>query len=122
MKKTMIFAAMMTFGLLAHAETVTVSVKTATAVLPAGDYTISTVPGSTSVLMVETAGKKTFKFGRLVKAVDSGKVTLELTGTAPKAPVVTAGLIKCHGRSDQVRTNGTRWWPDSPGHWRVLCF
>jgi hypothetical protein len=92
MKKTMIFAALTVFGMMAHAESVKVKVTGSTSPLPAGEYTVSTVPGSTAVLLVESAGKKMFAFGRLVRGVD-GKTTVELSGLKPK-PTLLAGLTK----------------------------
>ena len=90
MKKTMIFAAMMIFGVSAYADSVKVKVTTASAPLPLGEYTISTVPGSESVLVAETSGKKVFVFGRLVHSID-GRTKVELTGK-PAGPLMTASI------------------------------
>lgn len=90
MKKTMIFAALMMFGVSAYADSVKVKVTGGSSPLPLGDYTISTVPGSESVLVAEAAGKKRFVFGRLVRSID-GKTKVELTGK-PAAPLMTASI------------------------------
>ena len=84
MKKTLVFAALLTASLTAHAETLSVHLPydfaTTGTLLPAGDYSITPVAGSTGLLLVRGSGLHAFVFGRVVAGSQlSPKATVELS-------------------------------------------
>ncbi len=72
MKTTFVFAALMLSALAAHAESLTLNIPFAFAVpgktLPAGEYSIKTLPGSAGVLSIQGAGSDAIVFGRIIPA------------------------------------------------------
>jgi hypothetical protein len=88
MKKTLVCATLLASSFIARAEPLHVHFSAAfpatTSYLPAGDYTVSPVTSSSSVLLIEGQGLQAFIFGRIVKAVASEKTTVELEKGKPE--------------------------------------
>ncbi|HEY4359343.1 MAG TPA: hypothetical protein VGN17_00140 [Bryobacteraceae bacterium] len=87
MKKTLAFAALLASSFVARAESIHVHFATAfpatSAYLPAGDYTVSPVSSSASVLLIEGQGLHAFVFGRIVKETPYEKTSVELEKGKP---------------------------------------
>jgi hypothetical protein len=87
MKKTLMFATLLASSFAARAESLHVHFPVAFpatgAYLPVGDYTISPVTSSSSVLLIKGEGVHAFVFGRIVRDSSSEKTTVELEKGAP---------------------------------------
>ena len=82
MKKTIMCATLLASSFVANAESLHIHLSAgfpATGTyLPAGDYSISTVTGSPSMLLIEGEGLRAFVSGRIVRTGLFDKTTLEL--------------------------------------------
>jgi hypothetical protein len=95
MKKTLVFATLLASSFVARAESMRVHLQAgfpATgAYLPAGDYSISPVTGSSSVLFIEGENLHAFVFGRIVRVGPAQKTTVELEKGKSERP--GAGIL-----------------------------
>lgn len=82
MKKSLILAALLASGLMAHAETLRVRVpvahSTTGTMLPAGEYTATRVNGSSSIFLFEGNGVKSFVYGHVEPGYGLQPATFEL--------------------------------------------
>jgi hypothetical protein len=85
MKKTLVFAMLLTASLAAHAESMHVHLyrdfATTGTLLPAGDYTVSPATGNSGVMLMKGSTVTAFVFGRLVTSAPPSKqkISLELS-------------------------------------------
>ncbi len=103
MKKTLVFALLLTSALAAHAETLRVHLAkdfaTTGTLLPAGDYTVSPATGTSGVMLMKGSEVTAFVFGRVVTSVPPAKqkIVLELSKDKSfdlKAAPITLSLTK----------------------------
>jgi hypothetical protein len=82
MKKTLVCATLLASSFVARAESVRVHLPAGfpakSIFLPAGDYSISPVTSSSSILLIEGEGVHAFVFGRIVRTGLAEKTTVEL--------------------------------------------
>jgi hypothetical protein len=94
MKKTLVCATLLAFSFVARAGSLHVHLPagftTTGTFLPAGDYSISPVTSSSTVLLIEGQGLHAFVFGRIVRTSGSEKTSVELDGSKPKG----TGVLK----------------------------
>jgi hypothetical protein len=104
MKKTLMCATLLASSFVAHAESLrmhlSVGFPAAGTYLPAGDYTIATVTGSPSVLLIEGEGLRAFISGRIVRTSLFDKMTVELDRGLEKGKSAgsRAGVLKLHSQ------------------------
>lgn len=76
---------------MAHAESFPVRVNTplsaAGMTIPVGNYTLATLKGSSSVMLLEGKGIRTFVFGHVVRLTSDTKPAIELHLAKPAAAV-----------------------------------
>jgi hypothetical protein len=105
MKKTLMCATLLASSLVARAENLHVHLSVgfpATGTyLPAGDYSIATVNGSPSMLLIEGEGLRAFISGRIVRTGLFDKTTIELDKDLEKGKSAgtRAGVLKLHSQA-----------------------
>ena len=100
MKKTLMCATLLASSFVARAESLRMHLSAgfpaAGIYLPAGDYSIATVTGSSSMLLIEGEGLRAFISGRIVRTSLFDKTTVELDKDLEKGKSAgaRAGVLK----------------------------
>jgi hypothetical protein len=105
MKKTLMCATLLASSFVARAESLHVHLSVgfpATGTyLPAGDYSIATITGSPSMLLIEGEGLRAFISGRIVRTSSVEKTTVELE--KGKSTGTRAGVLNIRTPASNVK-------------------